>query len=265
MNILILYITVQLLSTACILGVMDKVKPEINNIIKENGYNPNKVNQMIDFNDKLGKILKGLIPLYYAVLSLSLITNKNKVESYALNEIKTGKFEKTDEIENIEYQDTDEEEYVDESVINENFKVNIRPQKQYNWNIPVTEKYVARRNNDIEFKAEEPAFEEVKDTEDVKIEVKEEMGLSPFEIAVFEKPEVQNIEIEEPIEEIKDIEEIKNTEEIKETKKETVTKRDIAKAIVALDYKQLDELDAKIRYLSELKKNKKLILDKDIA
>ena len=70
---------------------------------------------------------------------------------------------------------------------------------------------------------------------------------------IFEKPEVQKIEIEDPI------------EETKEVKKETVTKKDIARAIVALDCKQLDELDAKIRYLSELKKNKKLILDKDIA
>lgn len=252
MNILILYITVQLLSTACILGVMDKVKPEIDNIIKENGYNPNKVNQMLELNDKLGKILKGLIPLYYAVLSLSLITNKNKVENYALNEIKTGKFEKVTKAEDIKYDNT-EEEYVDESVINENFKVNIRPQKQYNWNIPVTEKYIARRNNNIDFKADESVVEEIKKTEDTKIEIKEEMGLSPFEQNIFEKPEVQKIEIEEPI------------EEIKEVKKETVTKKDIARAIVALDCKQLDELDAKIRYLSELKKNKKLILDKDIA
>ncbi len=252
MNVLIIYVTVQLLSTACMLAVMDKVKPQIDSIIRDNGYNPNRVNTMIDFNDKLGKILKGLIPLYYAVLSLSLITNKNKVESYALNEIKTGKFEKVTKTEDIKYDNT-EEEYVDESVINENFKVNIRPQKQYNWNIPVTEKYIARRNNNIDFKLDESIVEEIKKPEDTKIEIKEEMGLSPFEQNIFEKPEVQKIEIEDPI------------EEIKEVKKETVTKKDIARAIVALDCKQLDELDAKIRYLSELKKNKKLILDKDIA
>ena len=253
MNVLIIYVTIQLLSTACMLAVMDKVKPEIDNIIKENGYNPNRVNQMIELNDKLGKMLKGLIPLYYAVLSLSLITNKNKIESYALNEIKTGKFEKVSKTEDIEYDNTEEEEYVDESVINENFKVNIRPQKQYNWNIPVTEKYIARRNNNIDFKSDESVVEEIKKIEDTKIEIKEESGLSPFDQNIFEKPEIQKIEIEQPI------------EEIKEVKTETVTKKDIARAIVALDYKQLDELDAKIRYLSELKKNKKLILDKDIA
>ena len=55
------------------------------------------------------------------------------------------------------------------------------------------------------------------------------------------------------------------SKEEKKEVKETITNKDIAKAIASLNYKQLDELDAKIRYLSELKKNKKLILDKDIA
>lgn len=265
MNVLIIYVTVQLLSTACMLAVMDKVKPQIDSIIRDNGYNPNRVNTMIDFNDKLGKILKGLIPLYYAVLSLSLITNKNKIESYALNEINTGKFERTDIKEEAVYEDS-EEEYVDESVINENFKVNIRPQKQYNWNIPVSEKYVARRNNDInDFEVNEPIV--ANEPKEVESEFVEGMGLSPFDQSVFVKPEIQEIAVEDkPLNELA-IEEIKEEveEPVKEVTKETVTKKDIAKAIVALDYKQLDELDAKIRYLSELKKNKKLILDKDVA
>ena len=59
--------------------------------------------------------------------------------------------------------------------------------------------------------------------------------------------------------------EIMEEKEEKKEVKETITNKDIAKAIASLNYKQLDELDAKIRYLSELKKNKKLILDKDIA
>ena len=156
MNILIIYATVQLLSTACMLAISDKIRPEINRIIENNGYNVNKVNTMLEFNDKLGKILKGFIPLYYAFLSISLIINKNKIESYALNEIKTGKYEKTNNIDNINNTTYDEEEeYIDDSVINENFKVNIRPQKQYNWNLPLTEKYVARRNNNIEFEINE--------------------------------------------------------------------------------------------------------------
>lgn len=262
MNVLIIYVTIQLLSTACMLAVMDKVKPQIDSIIRDNGYNPNRVNTMIDFNDKLGKILKGLIPLYYAVLSLSLITNKNKIESYALNEINTGKFERTDIKEEVVYEDS-EEEHVDESVINENFKVNIRPQKQYNWNIPVTEKYVARRNNDIiDFETTKSIIKN--ESKEVKSEFVEGMGLSPFDQSVFAKPEIQEIEAEDkPVNELAIKEEVE--EPVNEVKKETVTKKDIAKAIVALDYKQLDELDAKIRYLSELKKNKKLILDKDVA
>ncbi len=255
MNILIIYFVVQLLSTASMLAVVDKIKPEINTIIKENGYNPNRINSMLDLNDKLGKILKSLIPFYYAVLSLSLITNKSKVEDYALNEINTGKFEKIGASDETYYEE-DEEEYVDNSVINENFKVNIRPQKQYNWNLPVTEKYVARRNNNIEFESES----KIEETKEIEITSTEGIGLSPFDQSFFNKPEIQNIEVEE-----KEIEE-PVFEEVKETlKDETVTNKDIAKAIVALDYKQLDELDAKIRYLSELKKNKKLILDKDIA
>ena len=263
MNVLVIYIAVQLLSTACMLIVMDKVKPEINNIIKNHGYNPNRVNPMLDLNDKLGKILKSLIPLYYAVLSLLLITNKNKLEEYALNEIKTGKFEKTITNEEIIYEEDNEEDYVDESVINENFKVNIRPQKQYNWNIPLTEKYVARRNNDIiDFETKEPVI--TNELKEVENEFTEGIGLSPFDQSIFVKPEIQEIVVEDkPINELEIKEEIE--EPVKEVTKETVTKRDIAKAIVALDYKQLDELDAKIRYLSELKKNKKLILDKDIA
>ncbi len=255
MNVLIIYFVVQLLSAASMLTVVDKIKPEINNIIKENGYNPNRVNSMLDLNDKLGKILKSLIPFYYAVLSLSLITNKSKVESYALNEINTGKFEKIGARDEVYYEE-DEEDYVDNSVINENFKVNIRPQKQYNWNLPITEKYVARRNNNIELESE-PKIEK---TEEIEITSDEGIGLSPFDQSFFNKPEIQKIEVEE-----KEIEE-PIFEEVKETLKEdTITNKDIAKAIVALNYKQLDELDAKIRYLSELKKNKKLILDKDIA
>ena len=246
MNILIIYTAVQLLSAACMLAISDKIRPEINRIIENNGYNVNKVNTMLEFNDKLGKILKGLIPLYYAFLSMSLIINKNKIESYALNEIKTGKYEKTNNIDNTTYDE--EDEYIDDSVINENFKVNIRPQKQYNWNLPLTEKYVARRNNNLEFEINE-----------IPNEIKEETITE----SAFIKPEIQKIE--DTIEEKTIKHEIIEEKEEEKQVKETITNKDIAKAIASLNYKQLDELDAKIRYLSELKKNKKLILDKDIA
>ena len=262
MNILIIYATVQLLSTACILAISDKIRPEINRIIENNGYNVNKVNTMLEFNDKLGKILKGFIPLYYAFLSISLIINKNKIESYALNEIKTGKYEKTNNIDNINNTTYDEEEeYIDDSVINENFKVNIRPQKQYNWNLPLTEKYVARRNNNIEFEINEIPNEIKEET--ITKEFSDEVCLSTFTESAFIKPEIQKIE--DTIEEKTIKPEIIEEKEEKEEVKETITNKDIAKAIASLNYKQLDELDAKIRYLSELKKNKKLILDKDIA
>lgn len=261
MNILIIYATVQLLSTASMLAISDKIRPEINRIIENNGYNVNKVNTMLEFNDKLGKILKGFIPLYYAFLSISLIINKNKIESYALNEIKTGKYEKTNNIDNIDNATYDEEEeYIDDSVINENFKVNIRPQKQYNWNLPLTEKYVARRNNNIEFEINEIPNEIKEET--ITKKFSDEVCLSPFTESAFIKPEIQKIE--DTIEEKTIKPEIIEEKEEKEVK-ETITNKDIAKAIASLNYKQLDELDAKIRYLSELKKNKKLILDKDIA
>lgn len=259
MNILIIYTAVQLLSAACMLAISDKIRPEINRIIENNGYNVNKVNTMLEFNDKLGKILKGLIPLYYVFLSMSLIINKNKIESYALNEIKTGKYEKTNNIDNTIYDE--EEEYIDDSVINENFKVNIRPQKQYNWNLPLTEKYVARRNNNLEFEINEIPNETKEET--ITKEFSDEECLSPFTESAFIKPEIQKIEdtIEEKTIKPEIIEEKKEEKQVKET----ITNKDIAKAIASLNYKQLDELDAKIRYLSELKKNKKLILDKDIA
>lgn len=263
MNILIIYATVQLLSTACMLAISDKIRPEINRIIENNGYNVNKVNTMLEFNDKLGKILKGFIPLYYAFLSISLIINKNKIESYALNEIKTGKYEKTNNIDNATYDE--EEENIDDSVINENFKVNIRPQKQYNWNLPLTEKYVARRNDNIEFEINEIPNEIKEET--ITKEFSDEECLSPFTESAFIKPEIQKIEdtIEEKTIKPEIIEEKEEEQEVKKEVKETITNKDIAKAIASLNYKQLDELDAKIRYLSELKKNKKLILDKDIA
>ena len=87
--------------------------------------------------------------------------------------------------------------------------------------------------------------------------------LSPFTESAFIKPEIQKIE--DTIEEKTIKPEIIEEKEEKKEVKETITNKDIAKAIASLNYKQLDELDAKIRYLSELKKNKKLILDKDIA
>lgn len=259
MNILIIYTAVQLLSAACMLAISDKIRPEINRIIENNGYNVNKVNTMLEFNDKLGKILKGLIPFYYVFLSMSLIINKNKIESYALNEIKTGKYEKTNNIDNTTYDE--EDEYIDDSVINENFKVNIRPQKQYNWNLPLTEKYVARRNNNLEFEINEIPNETKEET--ITKEFSDEECLSPFTESAFIKPEIQKIE--DTIEEKTIKPEIIEEKEEENQVKENITNKDIAKAIASLNYKQLDELDAKIRYLSELKKNKKLILDKDIA
>ena len=98
--------------------------------------------------------------------------------------------------------------------------------------------------------------------EEITKEFNDEVCLSPFTESAFIKPEIQKIEdtIEEKTIKPEIIEE-KEKEEVKET----ITNKDIAKAIASLNYKQLDELDAKIRYLSELKKNKKLILDKDIA
>ena len=99
--------------------------------------------------------------------------------------------------------------------------------------------------------------------ETITKEFSDEVCLSPFTASAFIKPEIQKIEdtIEEKTIEPEIIEEKEEKKEVKET----ITNKDIAKAIASLNYKQLDELDAKIRYLSELKKNKKLILDKDIA
>lgn len=239
MTILLIYTITQLLGDAIGITTIDSLRPRINQIIRENGYNPNKINSALDLNDKLVKILKSFIPFYYLYLSLSLVLNKDNIEKYALKEIETNKYKKEDNNEEIEEYNEELEKEVDESVINENFKVNIRPQKQYNWGNNNKEKYVARKIDSSLFDNSETPDEYLERINNETL-VNETENLTPFNNEM-------NIINEE------------------NTSKQKVSNSDIVSAIADLDYKQLDELESKIKYLSNLKKNKQLTLDKEVA
>lgn len=83
MNLLGLYLVIQLWANSIGLITINNANSLINKKIKEKGYCYVKNNSVYPINETLIRVLKAFIPLYYCVEGLKLIkeTNKTTIDS----------------------------------------------------------------------------------------------------------------------------------------------------------------------------------------
>src|SRR5574344_295922 len=75
-DFLLIYAVMQLMSTAFGLTVIGIVKSFIEEKLQDKDYVLKNRNSLYKFNEKLGNVLKGFIPFYYAIKAVSLIQGK---------------------------------------------------------------------------------------------------------------------------------------------------------------------------------------------
>ncbi len=222
-TILLIYVAVQLVTTAYGISVIESVRPIVNKKLLDDGYVLKNKNSMYKFNDKLENVLKGFIPFYYATKAISLIKNGNPVEKAYNKEIEEGNYITASELKLEE----EEKARIELAKKFSHVKVQLEPSVLFEK----PEKYVARRNDFDLLKSNE---------EDVKYDVIKEDNEERIYITPFKK-----VERTEPVEEIK-----------------PASKKEVVKAIMDLSSEELDLLDQKIQELSRVKrKSKSLVLD----
>ncbi len=225
-KIILIYIIIQLITTAYGLAVLESVKPLVENKLRDKGYIQKNNNSLYKFNNTTSDILKGFIPFYYFTKALKVVINKEKVDDLVLEEIKSGKYI------------TREEEQIEEElkVLEDTKKSDISINKEANIVFEKPEKYKAKKNDISLYDTYETPIEYI--TRETKKE--DNLELSPFVD--------NNIKHEEVI--------IKNE----------VTKADIAKAISELNVQELEMLQNKLVELTNIKrKDLSLKLEKDVA
>ena len=105
-NFILVYIIVQLVSTAYGLAVIESIKPVVK---PKNEYDSKNKNSLYNYSSTYKDILRGFIPFYYFVKALSLLTTtKKEVKEEEINE--TNKYLRSDnasEVTVIDEPDTD--------------------------------------------------------------------------------------------------------------------------------------------------------------
>lgn len=91
-NIILFYLVTQLISTAYGLSVIESVRPIIKAKLEDKGYVQKNKNSLYKYNEKLGKVLKGFIPFYYAISAVNLISGKNAINKAVNKEISDGEY-----------------------------------------------------------------------------------------------------------------------------------------------------------------------------
>ncbi len=91
-NVLLVYVIIQLLSTAYGLSVIEAVKPVVNKKLVDDGYVLKNKNSMYKFNEGLINFAKGLIPFYYTIKAINLVKGSDAVERAAAKEVQKGNY-----------------------------------------------------------------------------------------------------------------------------------------------------------------------------
>ncbi len=134
-DILLIYAVMQLMSTAFGLTVIGIVKSLIEEKLQDKGYVLKNRNSLYKFNEKLGNVLKGFIPFYYAIKAVSLIQGKNPINRAAEEEIVSGNYITRDEQLDI-FREEEARKQMDPTIAHEPRIMFEKP-----------EKYKATRNN----------------------------------------------------------------------------------------------------------------------
>ena len=223
-NIILIYIIVQLVTTAYGLAVIESARPFVEKKLIDEGYQKNK-NSMYIFNNTFSNILKAFIPGYYLVKALKIIRSKGNISKQVLEQINNKNFVLPKEEKIIES---------DVQVIKDTKKEDLVNNLKIEFEKP--EKYTARKNDINYYDTYETPIQYIT-VEDTK---EESLELSPFidnskEIQeVYVKEEVTNRDIAKAIcdlnlYELKSLKEkIVSLENIKKKEKSLKLEKDVA-------------------------------------
>ena len=297
MTIFWIYVVTQCVTTAYGITVINSVKkvPALKKRLKNAGYTKQDKESLYKFNDFLKHFFLGLIPFYFAIKAVQLINDDDPVGVLMRDEIKNGNYisdadralfneeeqrakesiafdpnaELYDSVEtykarkidlnNIYNDDETPLEYIEKEISNENIKLTPFTSETSGYTENEQPKEIENNYEDIDYSnGDLVSIDELVDDDN-----------SYKTDAVYEFD--NNIKIEEPKEVIIEpkeeiIEPINEKEELKETiLTKEVTNSDIAKAISNLSEEELKELSNKLISLAEIKRNKELLLEKDVA
>lgn len=225
-KVVLVYIIIQLLTTAFGLAVIESVRPIIEKKLHDKGFYQRNRNSLYNFNNTLVDIAKGFIPGYYFFKAIKLVGNKKNIDDAVDKEIREGNY--------VKHEPKEEVSAVPEvQVIEDKRDPTIAYGPEIIFEKP--EPYKARKNDLSLYNTYETPIEYI----ERETEREEDDALTPFVNT--------NNQVEENI------------------VKEDVTKSDIAKAIAELDIYELQMLSDKLKILAEVKKENTLKLEKDVA
>ncbi len=230
---IIIYVIIQLVSTAYGLAVIESIRPIVEKKLREQGYKKNR-NSLYNFNNTMINVAKSLIPFYYLTKAINIISDKSSVDKKVNEEIKSGNYIIENEYNNDI--DTKKNEEVEEvEIVGEEVDSIYKSKDDLMFEKP--EKYTAKKNDISLYDTYETPIDYIE-----RVSKKEdELELTPF---VSSNKVVEHVVV-----------------------KEEVSKADIAKALSELSVNELDLLKNKIDELAQLKREKdfKLKLEKEVA
>ena len=91
-KVILVYLIVQLVTTAFGLSVIETIRPIVNKKLIDDGYVLKNKNSMYKFNENLVDFLRGLIPCYYLIKALKMVKGSDAVEREAINQIRKGNY-----------------------------------------------------------------------------------------------------------------------------------------------------------------------------
>lgn len=162
-NFILVYIIVQLISTAYGLAVIESIKPVVK---PKNEYDSKNKNSLYNYSSTYKDILRGFIPFYYFVKALSLLTTtKKEVKEEEINE--TNKYLRSDNASEVTVIDEPDTDF---SIYRGKFTMDEKP-----------ERYTARKNDISMFDDEETPIEYItRQTEEKPVIEDKNLELTPF-------------------------------------------------------------------------------------
>ena len=210
-----IYVVIQLISTAYGLAVINAVSKVSEIKLKNNGYTLKSKNSLYEFNDGFINVLKGFVPLYYAIVAIKIARDPHPIETKIDEELKKNNY-----------------------VLKEELNMNELEMQAPIIKIEdddIYEKYIARKNDntlyDTHITPEEYIANDVVD---------DDISISPF----TSKP--VTFKESEPVKEV-------TREVVKEVSKVEVTDSDIARAVTKLSNSELVTLDKLINELLKIR------------
>ena len=163
-KVILVYIIIQLITTAYGLAVLESVKPIVANKLRDKGYVQKNNNSLYKFNTTASDILNGFIPFYYFAKALSVVSNKKNINKLVDEEIKSGRYINKDEL--VETDNIVIEETKSDILVN--------PETEIVFEKP--EKYKAKKNDISLYDTYETPVEYITR----ETEKEDDLELSPF-------------------------------------------------------------------------------------